>query len=644
MGGDTYPYFFPQKQMLVEALQRNELPLWHDRTSLGYPLHAESQLGVFYPSNQILYRIFPLNTGYNVNILLHYIAAFVLTWRFALSQRLTLGSGMIAATAFVYGWFPARLSLEWSIIGGVWFPACLWATQRFLDRPTVNRWMVLSACFSVHLLAGHFTLAFITQLTCVGFALLMNPAVNGSKTAWRQPTQVVLAITLAILLASIQLIPTLELRQLSQRDGSNPAFNPGYGHMPPVYLTQLFASWWFWHSPEVVTARAMIQYPILMSSADTNQVEAHLYLGLIPFGLLLGLMSSRIRHFLRATPWKLWMLLAVLAVVYSFGWLVPFFRHLPGFGFFMGPGRYTIITAMGLALVAGLVFDVWTRRRSPIMRNALAMLVAMITLADVLKSSEPPVRDAQIIETPPLSGLNESWIAKTLTAENERSPVRLLAPGPNIGNLFGVSSAPQYLGLGPAEYFADDHRLQTMPSKPEDVFPSEDLMARLHRYAITHVLTTELLQNPASDLELIQSAPDAFLNRVWARGNSPCFLYRLKSARGRITATPPEAMSQLQYRLRTPEAVELEVLLNSPAVIEDSQLMFQGWRVTVDGTETTPETRSGFGRFVQVPQGRHIIRWSYRPTSFRIGIAGSTLGVVVMVLGLWINRRRQHQT
>ncbi len=648
VGGDTYPYFFPQKQIMVEAFQRDDLPMWHDRTSLGYPLHAESQLGVFYPSNQILYRVFTLNTAYNVSIILHYIAAFVLTWRFALSQRLSFGSAIIAATAFVYGWFPARLSLEWSIIGGVWFPACLWATQRFIERPSVNRWLVLSVCFGVHLLAGHFTLAFITQLTCVCFALLMPPGADGSADGtsprWWRSSQVTLAIMFSILLASVQLIPTLELRQLSQRDGSNPAFNPGYGHMPPVYLTQLVASWWFWHSPEVVAAREMTQYPFLMSPADTNQVEAHLYVGLIPIALLLGLMSSRTRHFLRGAQWKQWMLLAVLAVVYSFGWLVPLFRHLPGFGFFMGPGRYTMITSIGLALVAGLVFDVWTRRRSPIVRNALAIVVALITLADVMKSSEPPVRDAQIVETPPLSGLDESWLARTLKAEDAVSPVRLLAPGPNIGNLLGVSSAPQYLGLGPAEYFADDNKLQTVPNEPEEMFPSEDLRARLHRYAITHLLTTEPLQNPSADLELIQSAPDTFLNRVWARGNSPCFLYRLKSARARVTANPPSAMTRLKYRLRTPEDVELDVLLDAPAVIEDCQLMFHGWRVTVDGMETTPETQSGFGRFVKVPQGHHIIRWSYRPTSFRVGLGGSSLGIVLAACILWVNRRRRHRT
>ena len=65
VGGDTYPYFFPQKQLLADSLTRGEIPLWHDRTSLGYPLHAESQAGIFYPSNQLLYRLVEINTAYS---------------------------------------------------------------------------------------------------------------------------------------------------------------------------------------------------------------------------------------------------------------------------------------------------------------------------------------------------------------------------------------------------------------------------------------------------------------------------------------------------------------------------------------------------------------------------------------------------
>ncbi|MCA9049366.1 MAG: hypothetical protein KDA89_11595, partial [Planctomycetaceae bacterium] len=378
VGGDTYPYFFPQKVVVQDAWSHGEIPLWHDRTGLGYPLHAESQAGVFYPPNLILCRLTDVNAAYNAGILLHYILACVFTWRFARCQGLRQGSALLAAMVFVYGWFPARLSLEWSIIGGVWFPCCLWLTDRLIRQPSALRFVLLSAALGLHLLAGHFTLAFITELTCLAYAVASGLRASGgeqrdvsqhfgtlrSKIPQLLPTLLTgTALVTALLLAAVQLVPTLELRQLSQRDGAHEVFNPAYGHMPPVYLTQLIAGWWYWHSPEIVMSREMLRHPWLASSADTNQVEAHLYVGLIPLLLLTGLLSSRVRSLLKGRPWKMWMVLSALAVLYGFGWFVPITRHLPGFGFFMGPARYTIITAMGFSVVSGLVLDALQRRQ-----------------------------------------------------------------------------------------------------------------------------------------------------------------------------------------------------------------------------------------------------------------------------------------
>ena len=441
VGGDTYPYFFPQKQIMADGFTHGELPLWHDRTGLGYPLHAESQVGLFYPTNQVLYRIFDVNAAYNASILLHYAFAFVFAWRFSRSQMLSQPSSLLAAMVFVYGWFPARLSLEWSIIGGVWFPCCLWLTDRLISRPGRIAGCLLAMAFGIHLLAGHFTLAFITQLCCFGYAVLVtarrisNPVQMQNNTralksrltvnALKAGALVTGAIGVGILLAAVQLIPTLELRQMSQRDGGHAVFNPAYGHMPPVYLSQLVAGWWYWHSPEIVQSRQMLRFPFLMSPADTNQVEAHLYIGLIPLGLLLFLLQYSVRQRLKNTNGNIWLVLSGLAIVYAFGWLVPVTKHLPGFGFFMGPARYTMITTMGLAIVAGLILDTLLRRKSRTMQFVLTAIIAAITLPDLLASGDAPVCDAQIVPTPPIAGLPESWIKESLAME---PGARLLHP------------------------------------------------------------------------------------------------------------------------------------------------------------------------------------------------------------------------
>ena len=642
VGGDTYPYFFPQKQLMAEGFAHGELPLWHDRTGLGYPLHAESQAGIFYPTNQLLYRFFAVNTAYNASILLHYGLAFVFAWRFCRSQTLSHSAALFAAMVFVYGWFPARLSLEWSIIGGVWFPCCLWLTERVISRPSRSNASLLAFAFGMHLLAGHFALAFITQLCCLGYALLTSGRATSvevnvtSINRVRASVLVTAAVAAGICLAAVQLIPTLELRQLSQRDGSSAAFNPAYGHMPPVYLSQLFASWWYWHSPEIVQSRQMLQFPFLMSPADTNQVEAHLYVGLIPLGLVLCVLQDSIRQRLRATNYRVWLILSGVAIVYAFGWLVPVMKHVPGFGFFMGPGRYTIITTMGLAIVSGLVLDALLRRSSRAIQFVITAVVAVITLYDVLVSGDAPVCDAQIVPTPPIVGLQDSWVAATFA---EEPGARLLASGPNVCNLFGVSCVPQYLGLGPAEYFQGDALFETMPINSDTEFPSPFDVERLRDRGVTHILTQEVIAKPSPELELVRAAPDSFLNRVWARGNAACCLYRLKTATGRVEIEPASALNQFSWIEQRPSQQVFEVSLKAGAVVSTNELMFPGWHVSIDGSEAPAMTTDGFHRSVKVAAGEHTIAWTFRPLCFMLGASVSLVTLTAMCVFVLMSRR-----
>jgi len=635
VGGDVYPYLFPQKQIVAESFARGELPLWHDRTSLGYPLHAESQAGVFYPTNQILYRLLDVHSAYHVSLLLHYAAAYVFAWRFARTQWLSPASSLLAAMIFVYGWFPVRVSLEWSIIGGVWLPLCLWMVERLLQTPTVVRFTGLAVCLAIHLLSGHFALAFITQLTCLAYAFLRHSEIS----RWRAASLVGLAIAGSTLLAAVQLLPTLELHHVSQRDGTHAIFNPADGHMPPMYLTQLIASWWYWHTPEVAASRESLRYPFLLSNGDTNPVEAHLYLGLIPLMLLLSLFSRNLRHQIRRSNWRMWLGLSVASIIYAFGWLIPLTRHLPGFGYFIGPGRYTIITTLGLAVVAGLVLDAYLRHRRPIFRSIATLLIAAITLADVLASAQFPVADAVVVSSPPLAGLSESWLARTLQEEDKKSPVRLLAPGPNVANLLGVSSVPHYLGLGPAEYFSEAATVETQPAAPDQAFPSAEQMPRLKGLAVTHILTTESVATLSEECELVGSGPDAFLNRVWGRGSDACFLYRLKAPVQRVSSLPSTALKSLVFDDRRLCDVQFQIELLEAAEVQFMDLMYPGWEVLVDGQEQVPKTVSGFGRSVKLSAGPHRVRWVYRPKSFFYGATVSVMTLVGMCVVCVIWRR-----
>jgi hypothetical protein len=225
VGGDTYRYFLPQKVIYAEHLRRHELPLWNSYVGFGYPIIGESQTGVFYPPNVVLYALLSVNSAYNANFLLHYVLAFVFTWMYARAIGLTAWGSGLAALVYTFGWFPPRSGLEWAIITGAWFPAALWCCERFLATRRGGFALALAVVLCLQLLAGHFNLAFLTVLTLTAYVPLrlffanrdLPPESRARATALCGLS--VAALVTAALLAAVQIAPTWQLMRLSQSRG-----------------------------------------------------------------------------------------------------------------------------------------------------------------------------------------------------------------------------------------------------------------------------------------------------------------------------------------------------------------------------------------------------------------------------------------
>ncbi len=354
VGGDVYSYYFPQKTFYAERLQAGELPLWHNRTGFGYPLVGESQTGVFYPLHLLLYSTLDINTAYNANHVLHYVLAFAFTVLYALRFGLKLPGAMFAALAFTYGWFPSRCCVEWAIIGGAWLPAALWCAESFLQTRFWRYAIGMSVVLALQMLAGHFQIGFITQLVLVVYIplrlwLTPDPQIDVAR---KKQSLVLLAIAmmLGISAATIQLLPSWELKQLSQRATVSKDHELEFGSIPPWYWSQAIAPW-HWYAPRPLIDRDNELQTRGGIHRRTNEIEAHLYFGIVPLALAVCGIFSGVKH--RDRRRMLWWGIGLAALLYTPGWLLPLTRHLPGFNFFQGPGRFGIVTALAVALLAG---------------------------------------------------------------------------------------------------------------------------------------------------------------------------------------------------------------------------------------------------------------------------------------------------
>ena len=621
VGGDIYSYFFPQKVIYSEALHAGELPLWNAHAGFGYPLLAESQTGIFYPANLVLYRLLDAHSAFHVSFLLHYFLAFVFASAAARRLGLSTLSSWLTALIYVYGWFPPRTCVEWAIIGGTWLPAALWCAESFLATRWWRYAIGLSAVLAVQLLAGHFQIAWFTLLLLAAYVPARvfwfgndshQPSADSqqpeTKSQWpmaddrkplSQPFRLTFVVTAAMFcglgLAAVQLLPTYELKQRSQRATVGKEHELDFGSIPPWYWTQLFRPS-HWYSPLTDREKAFADSPPLGHSR-TNSAEAHLYFGLAPLVLIaVGLVLS-LRERNRQTIF--WLAVAILSGLYTSGWLLPVTQYLPGFSYFQGAGRYGLLTTWAAAVIAGGVAErflrspdvsqllkwtllagaVWSLSAfyflgddvatvmmhfkinplSLMPTNAqgtgvwmslaqLGVLIVVVIGVSILLHwiSEGP-RNADVrlglIGLVLVATSLEFWTISrlvTFTRMLDSPPLKALEQSPVRAELVKAAKIRPTLRL-----FAPGANLpSTLGVSSTPIYltfgPAEyvdDSLRRpedwIHRGAVTHLLSFEEQAN-AKEMKLVWKGDDPFFNRAWGRGGQPLYLYELEESRGRL--------------------------------------------------------------------------------------------------------------
>lgn len=626
VGGDIYAYVLPQKQYLAEQLQAGVLPLWNPRTGHGYPALAESQTGVLYPPNA-LFACLPLNTAYNVLQGLHYVLAFIACAAFARRRGMNWASACLMALTYTFSWLPPRISLEWAAIGAAYLPVVLWQLESHLQTGRMRYWIAACLALALQMLAGHFQVAFMTQVLALSYWTwrIWYDRSSSADCLRAYPLRHwlfgLLLLGLAFGVAAAQLLPTWELKQLSQRAELGGMHDPGYGYLPWWYLPQMIAPWSYY-------GHEFYQPPVEPGVSRTNAVEAHLYLGLIPLGLALWAIVRGLR--LRQRDVLAWSVVSVAGIVIATGVLVPVLKYLPGFGFFNGIGRFSLLVTIAGAYLAGQGWMCVTQKLSTRWNCALFAGVMFLTVCD-FRSVAQHVAVAVAVPRPPLFALEHSPIRKALA--EQQATVRLFAPGANLPNLLGVSSTPVYLGLSPGVYY--DPQWMLPQPWPFETPATPEHIDWLRRAGVTHILSFKPLAPSAWPARLLTATPDPFLNAAWARGSTELmYLYQLHNASGRLQ-WQGEHQDQAIAHLTHSSSNRVEILTDSPTAgtLLLTELDWPGWNVTIDDQPAAKARLPGFEadfRSVVVPAGQHRVTWTFQPPSVWWGALSSGISLFLL--------------
>lgn len=339
----------PHRAWYAATLKDGRIPIWNEDDGFGTPELARGRIGVFYPSNLLLYRLFEFRTAYRISLVGHCILAAVFAYLCARGYQLSQRAALLTSVVFAgQGFFIIHAGHQWALTTACWLPLAVLAVHRWFQTCEARWLLLLAATITVQLLAGHFQIAVYTQLVVLAIGIVSAFRMEG--TVFHRAKSFIFLATAwigAIAGAAVQLVPTAELLVRADWRGWDWDFLSSYG-IPPLHLGGLFAPTLLQQNP---LWRQMAWVP--WRSAPT---ECLMYFGLIPLGLAIwAIPKSRSDRNVRV-----WSILALLTIALCLGPWLPGYRWLaqfPVFGWFSAPARWSVVFGLFVALLAGWTLD-----------------------------------------------------------------------------------------------------------------------------------------------------------------------------------------------------------------------------------------------------------------------------------------------
>jgi hypothetical protein len=364
-GGDPDRMYRPLKTELSRALREGRLPFWSERFGLGVPLVAESHVAAFYPPNLLLYGLLDVSTAYRISMWLHYVALVATTYFLGRCLGIASWGSALGAVAFTLcGFQTIHSSHEPFFLLMPYLPLALAIAERLLATGRASWLALLSLALGLQWSLGHFQIQMWTTGLVVLFGL-WTAAFDRRK--WKRALGTLVAAGLGMTLAAVQLGLSWQFASLVNQTERSVGELSFYSFPP--------AHWFELALPRPVRELRLGAEDPYWFGERTTGFEAACYIGTIPLVFAIAGYSRRPA----GSSALLWRLIAPLGFALATmprWWPEGYARLLdvPGLGYFRVPARYTLLTSLGLALIAGEGFD----RAVSATRFRLGLLASLI--------------------------------------------------------------------------------------------------------------------------------------------------------------------------------------------------------------------------------------------------------------------------
>ena len=297
---------------LLQNLPNFFLPktLWTNELQGGFPVAADPQVASWYPISYLLkWLITSPGMAWNLFVISAYILAsfFSYGYTYVITQSVigAYGGGIIYGMS---GFMISHIEHTNMIHGAAWLPLSLWALEKLRHKITKTWFFLGVISITMNILAGHPQIT-VYSLTLISLSTLifgLKAPVKASKYYQISALVLILGITLA----SIQIIPTLELSRLGVRDKISFGFYTGYTLPPPEIVKMIFPYFFGGSFSQLYNTSYFGSWTLTETTG---------YVGIS--GLILaviGFISHR-----RQTIAQFWLVIVLLSLIIAFGESTP---------------------------------------------------------------------------------------------------------------------------------------------------------------------------------------------------------------------------------------------------------------------------------------------------------------------------------
>jgi len=396
---DFFSLFYPAAEVFRGLVHDGEWPLWNPYAFCGMPFLASIQMGLLYPPNW-LHLILPTSRAFNILLVGHILFAGFGAWLYCRNQGRSAMASLFSAVAYAVS---GRVLLHQFaghpqiVYSAAWLPFLFWLVDRCLRRPDLRKCCALAFALALHFLCGWPMFSYLMAWLIPAYVLVQHrasPANQGTAVSamcdnisaqndlgtssttvfdvhWtygRLATFFGGSALIALGIAAVQLLPTLEYMQSSHRGQGLDYEWSTTSSFPPTNLVTFLV-------PGFFGDHITFEY-----WGETSLWESTAYCGVAT--LLLAMIASLSRFDRTTAFWMFSGLLVMGVAMGKYSWLYTAgFEYVPGVSLFRGVGKLSVFVTLALAILAGHGFDIAFTGRRTLSRAARLFCAAALISA-----------------------------------------------------------------------------------------------------------------------------------------------------------------------------------------------------------------------------------------------------------------------